>query len=45
MHNLVEKYNKNDLIRDINRKNTIFLGIKHFPDEFQTQKEIIVKKS
>ena len=45
MHNLVEKYNKNDLIRAINRKNTIVLGIKHLPDEFQTQKEIIVKKS
>ena len=45
MHNLVEKYNKNDLIRAINRKNTIFLGIKHLPDAFQTQTEIIVKKN
>lgn len=44
MHNLVEKYNKNNLIRAIHRKNTIFLGIKHLPDDFQIQNEIIVKK-
>lgn len=45
MHNLVEKYNKNDLIRSINRKNTIFLGIKHLPRFIEFQNEIIVKKN
>jgi hypothetical protein len=45
MHNLVEKYNKNDLIQSINRKNTIFLGIKHLPRFIEFQNEIIIKKN
>ena len=30
--NLVEKYNKSDIIREINKKKTKFLGIKRLPD-------------
>jgi uncharacterized protein YijF (DUF1287 family) len=30
--NLVEKYNKSDIIREINKKNSKFLGIKRLPD-------------
>jgi Cdc6-like AAA superfamily ATPase len=45
MDNLVEKYNKNGLIRAMNSKNTIFLGIKHLPRFIEFQNKIVVKKN
>ena len=45
VNNLVEKYNKNDLIRAMNCKNTIFLGIKHLPRFIEFQNKRVVKKN
>lgn len=44
MWNLVEEYNKSDIIRAMNRKNSQFLGIKRLPKFIPTQVRIIIEK-
>jgi uncharacterized protein YijF (DUF1287 family) len=44
MVNLVEEFNKSDIIRAMNRKNSQFLGIKRLPKFIPTPVRIIIEK-
>ena len=44
MGNLVEEFNKSDIIRAMNRKNSQFLGIKRLPKFIPTPVRIIIEK-